>query len=328
MIEPELLKPVLHVLSMGICAIGVVTWGCAIGLALALRFSKDFCIEPTARVLRILQLSAHRGIMALLLVSAAYAPAGLALYFLPAYVTPFGVAVFTAVLGGAGFFLVGPKGWELPLGQGLSLTIDHAPSVGVKLSTYVISFHVKEDFMTHRHEVATRIAEVMLQVQAAGGSYDFVMKSWLFAHFDAHSAQLIKQVRRRMRSLRRTFFVGAIPLLAAGEIWLIASLKDSAELLSAGLWVLVGGLGLATLISGLLLHACKKRMQAVCVSLGTATAVASRVMAKEVCRKAPGFSHHFIAHRPIRLLHLVSLCVTMPKVIRTCRAAEAGVVLN
>jgi hypothetical protein len=315
-------------LSYGLNGFGVLAWLWAALSVLGPKFTSNFRVTPNAMSLGALKLLSHRSVICLLLIGAAHLPLSVLRLLNPYDYTPVGILLAAILLGLMILLAIGPKGFEMPLGHGLSMTLNRAPRMGVALSKYVLSFHVKKNFVEEHRQIIDLIADSVCRVKAAGGEYDLVLKSWVFAR-SGRGTEGVKQVRRRMRTIRRTVRVYLPILLIVCFFWGFAASKGgSSKWLEVGFWVFNGGLGLAVLMIVLVLFSARKLMQAICIEPSRSSpTLLARELAQELDGKTPGYRQLFIAQRPIPMVNLFSFSLLHRKVIKKFGGAEAGIVL-
>lgn len=326
--DNEVLAQMWHTLPYVLNGFGVLAWLWAAFSVWGPKFTNSFRVTPNAVSLVFLQFFSYRSVICLLLIGAAHLPLSVLRLWNAYEYTPLGILLGAILLGLLILFAIGPKGFELPLGHGLSMTLDRAPRVGVALSKYVLSFHVKKNIVEEHRQIIDLIADAVCRVKTAGGEYDLVLKSWLFARSGRRDEQ-VKQVRRRMRTISRTVRVYLpIYLIVCVFLGFVASKEGSSQWLEVWVWAFLGGLGLAVLTIGLVLYSARKLMQAICINSNRSSpTLVARELARELSGKTPGYRQHFIAQRPISLVNLFSFSVSHRKVIKKCGGAEAGIVL-
>lgn len=327
-VDNETLVRMWHALSYGLNGFGVLAWLWATLSVLGPKFTSNFRVTPNAISLGLLKLLSLRSVMCLLLIGAVHLLLSVLRLWSPNDVTPVFV-LLAAVLVGLMFLLaIGPKGFDMPLGHGLSVTIGKAPRVGVTLSKYVLSFHVKKNFVKENRQIIDLIADAVYRVKAAGGEYDFVLKSWVFAR-TGRATKGVKQVRRRMRTINRTIWAYLPIFLTVCAFWGFGAFKgDSSQWFEVAIWAALGGGALAVLMIVLVLYSARKLMQAICInSSRSSPTLVARELAQELDGKTPGYRQQFIAQTPIPIVHLFSFSVSHRKVIKKCGGAEAGIVL-
>lgn len=260
--------------------------------------------------------------MCLLLISAAYLPFSLLL------LNPLAIVLNSILLGMGLHLLIGPKGWGIPMGSGLTMTINKAPHLNFPLSKYVMSFHVDKKFIKKRHEIIDRIAEAMNSTKAEGNEYDIVLKSWIFANRNETCNGQIKQIRKCMRSIHRAF-IGIVSIaLLLTALQIAQYFWGSTPLFIDGLRLIIGGLGLVIFFLVFKLCNAKKIMQGSYTDPSKNSHTDStNSVAEKLVRKTSGYHPKFIDHRPISILQLLSLCVFTPTAVKTFAGAEAGIVL-
>ena len=327
-VENEFLVQMLPTFSYVLIGFGGLAWLWAAFSVLGPVFTNSFRVTPNAVSLWILQRLSYRSVVCLLLIGAAYLPLSVIQHWNPNEYTP-ADTLLAAILMALMFLLaIGPKGFEMPLGHGLSVTIDRAPRVGVELSKYVLSFHVKKNILKEHQQIIDLIEDTVCRVKAAGGKYDLVLKSWLFARSGRRNER-VKQVRRRMRTIYRTVRVYFPIFLTICVLWCFGALRgESKQWLDVGRWVLIGGIGLAVSTIILVLYSARKLMQAICIAqTRISPTLVTRVLARELSAKTPAYRQQFIAQTPISMMGLFSFSVLHRKVIKKCGGAEAGIVL-
>lgn len=244
MVSSDVVMSGWYMFSVVLKGVGVLAWLGAVFFVLVPKLDSGFRISPAALSLRLFRLSAHRGVVCLFLGGAAYLPLSVLMEGERDGLSALFIFLTAMFIGTVLHLLLGPKGFGMPLGSGLIMTIDRAPHLGFLLSTPVLSFHVDKQFINARHKVAGLIAQAINSATLAGGEYDVVLKSWIFADRD-DSNERVKQVKACMRSIHRTVMAFFSIVLVALVLLLAVYLGASTQLLTVAFWLFIAEIGRA-----------------------------------------------------------------------------------
>lgn len=328
MVDNEILMFVWNMISYVLKGVGGLAWSLGVFSVLLPKLNSSFGILPSPISLRVLWLLAHRGVACSLLIGAWYLPLSFLLILGPFYFSQLEIMLIAIACGAGLYLLQGQKGLGMPLGSGLTMTIEKAPNLGFLLSKYVMSFHVDKKFIKKRRQITDLIVDTINAVKVTGDEYDFVLKSWIFANRDDADEKQVMRVRTCMRRAQRICIAFGTTCLIVALLWIYDFIWNNIQFLNLGYRLFIGGLALAIFMLTLMLYCAKKPIRVICSSskrsLPTDT---TRRLAEELERKTCHYRHEFIAHRPIPMLHLASLSVMTQDVIETCVGAEAGFAL-
>ncbi|MCU1720442.1 hypothetical protein [Pseudomonas sp. 5P_5.1_Bac1] len=332
--------PLWHYVLVLLNCAGIFTWCWIVVCLLIPGRRKDFRVPLRHNLLRLYRLLMNRIGFSLLLLGGVSLPVSVLYHvasglLLPAFnlapvIFPaLNLIVFAIAVAVPMQLMLGAKGWSLPLGRGLMLSIERAPTLpGIRLSRYVLCFHVKRDFFEHRRAVTDSMVNALRQLRQVSDQYDIVLKSWMFSERDEKKERRVGKLRILMGRIRTLFIMGLfqVPLL-------VFALWDSESSLALacfkGAAVIV--LPLAWLTTRYLRSA-SRLMRRISVNSGgsidSAPSVAIGLLQREIARRAKGYRHSFIAPQPISKVHLVGLSLTSSRVMKTCGGTEAGLVLQ
>lgn len=224
--------------------------------------------------------------------------------------------------------LIGPKGLGMPLGHGLTMTIDKAPSVGISLSEYVVSFHVDRNFVKKRQQVTDLIAESVNLLKATGNTYDVVLKSWIFGSRGPSTETRVKYFRRSLYIVLPTLLAFLAALLVACALGYCAKQSGDTQLIESCIRLVVVGMVVTPIVITLLLIFAKNMIKVASKNqLGNNPDTAARVLARSLINKTHVHCGQFISPRPIPKFYLLSMSIITPQVIKACGGDEAGFVL-
>ncbi|WP_095153460.1 hypothetical protein [Pseudomonas sp. Irchel 3E13] len=332
--------PLWHYVLVLLNCAGIFTWCWIVVCLLIPGRRKDFRVPLRHNLLRLYRLLMNRIGFSLLLLGGVSLPVSVLYHvasglLLPAFnlapviIPALNLIVFAIAVAVPMQLMLGAKGWSLPLGRGLMLSIERAPTLpGIRLSRYVLCFHVKRDFFEHRRAVTDSMVNALRQLRQVSDQYDIVLKSWMFSERDEKKERRVGKLRILMGRIRTLFIMGLfqVPLL-------VFALWDSESSLALacfkGAAVIV--LPLAWLTTRYLRSA-SRLMRRISVNSGgsidSAPSVAIGLLQREIARRAKGYRHSFIAPQPISKVHLVGLSLTSSRVMKTCGGTEAGLVLQ
>ena len=328
-----------YVLVLLNCA-GIFTWCWVVVCLLIPRRRKDFRVPLGRNLLRLYRLLMNRIGFSLLLVGGVCLPVSVlyhvasgllipALDLAPISLPALNLIVFAIAVAVPIQLVHGAKGWSLPLGRGLVLSIERAPRLpGIRLSRYVLCFHVKRDFFKNRRTVTDLMVNALREVRQVSDQYDIVLKSWMFSERDEQTERRVGKLRILMGRIRTLFIMGLFqaPLLIVA-LWD----SESSQALACAKGAAVVALPLVWLTTRYLRSA-SRLMRRISVNAGgsidSAPGVAIGLLQREIARRAKGYRHSFIAPQPISKVHLVGLSLTSSRVMKTCGGTEAGLVLQ
>lgn len=328
-----------YVLIVLNCA-GILTWSWIVVCLLIPLRRKDFAVPLTRNLLRLYRVLMNRIAFIVLLiggvssfVSALYMGACNVLIPIfdlgPLELPAFNLIVFSTVLGLAILFVLGGKGWSLPVGRGLMVSIERAPVLAnIDLSAYVLCFHVTADFFEKPQAGKNLLVNALRQGRHVSDQYDIVLKSWMFSERDEGRERRVGKVRILMARIRTVFIMGVVqmPLLLVAlwnstlSLWK-AFLMGSMVIIVPLVWLMTRYLRSA---SRLTLKISAKAGS----SIDEAPSVVIGLLQREIAMRVKGYRHSFIATRPISRTHLVGMSWRSSRVMKTCAGTEAGLVLK
>ena len=332
--------PLWHYVLVLLNCAGIFTWCWVVVCLLIPRRRKDFRVPLGRNLLRLYRLMMNRIVFCLLLVGGFILPLSVldhvtsnlllpALNLTPISFPALNLIVLAIAAAVPMQLMLGAEGWLLPLGRGLVLSIERTPTLtGIRLSRYVLCFHVKRDFFEHRRKVTDLMVNALRQVRQTSDQYDIVLKSWIFSERDEQKERRVGKVRILMGRIRTLFIMGLfqVPLLIVA-LWntesslALACIKGAAIIALPLVW-----------LTTRYLRSASRLMYRISVNTGgcidSAPGVAIGLLQREIARRAKGYRHSFIEPQPISKIQLVCLSLTSSRVMKTCGGTEAGLVLQ
>ncbi|MBK4991472.1 hypothetical protein [Pseudomonas sp. S36] len=318
-LENDMLVLSLRFFEIVLSLIGLSVWIYAIISMVGPKISKNFGVQVTERSLRVLYGLSNRYSMFILIGSAVFLVCSIVLPIISREPSPLFLATLTFFVTLALRLLVGPKGFEMPLGYGLSMTVDEWQDADDLVSRPVCCFHVKKNFVSDRRQVTNLIVSSVSRVDSTGMKFDMVLKSWVFAERKGSCGHFISSIRSCMQWIRILVCIAFILLMLV--------------ILPVGIDVygkfLFAGLGLSAAFIVLIMCLAKKIMRTSCRPGSRKFPTDStRLLAEEIVRKNPAYAFHFIAPRPIPMIHLLAFSLMHHAPLKTFSGAEAGIVLK
>lgn len=285
--------------------IGILAWLILLYMARLFSSSRPSKFSPSSISLKIFRMISHSWIKFTLLICGIYSVISLA----PAHIIyPTWGFVAAILVGGTFYFIMGGKGFGVPLGHGLKVTIDRAPKLGLSMSKYVMSFHVDRQFIKHRLTITELMIDTMNSVNVAGLEYDFVLKSWLFADRKTCDESLVKKVALCQRTLR-SGVLSFIPIcIAVLAIWFMAYFgANNEDLINYGMILFIFGISLVIATPIFMWLRIRRLTSAVCLAPAhEGQTEILKILSKKLSNKTPDFTCLFISYRPTPLLHLIA----------------------
>lgn len=329
-----------HPLLLLLNCAGILTWCWLVVCFFIPARRKDFSVPLGPRLLWLYRILMTRGVFELLLVGGVSlfisvffwsADRLLALLLglystdLPAfYVTACSLALAIPMRA-----VLGAKGWSLPLGGGLMVSIERAPKLpGIRLSKYVLCFHAGAKFFDKSKAGRDRVVKALRQLRQVSDQYDVVLKSWFFSEHSEERDRRVGKFRILMGRIRTVVIMALlqIPLLV---IALRDSMLPTVPAFFMGLMVIA--VPLVWLMTRYLRSA-SRLMRKISAkrpgSVDLAPSSGLELLHREIARRARGYRCSFITHQPISRTHLVGLSLRTSRVLKTCGGAEAGMVLH
>ncbi|MBK3506474.1 hypothetical protein [Pseudomonas sp. MF6747] len=325
----EILIWTLSYISIALKCSGIFAWVLLI-IFIWLKYSKKSQHKLLSSMpIKILRLLAHRGIIWLMLVSAAYMPLR---YISPHgiyYISELKILLYSILVGTGLRLIIGHKGLGIPLGEGLIMTVDRAPKLPFKLSSYVISFHVDKDFPKKRRTITNQIAKTINTIKALDTRYDFILKSWMFSDRDSVDPTSTYYIRSRMYLLQSTLKTFLLFLLISLAVYAYSAYSDeSYDFLKTVLALIIATIGATALSTAFIIHLTKRRTRAVCSTFNSVLpSNATRILARELARKTANCDYNFITPQPMPAFHIISFSLIETAVIKDCVGTETGFVL-
>lgn len=318
MINSSFVAASMNIVSVFLYIVGSFGWSWAIYVVLTSRVKKFIYLSPRPILIRVLLFLSLKYVLMVILVSAFYSLARL-LDEDDSQVEVLGVSMLAGVFLS---FILGPKGLVMPLGHGLSMTIDKAPRLGGSLSKYVINFHADEKLGTARAKITALIVETITSIHGSHGNYDFVLKSWIFASHGKSEDPKVLLLRKCLRWLRPVF--ASIPVLLVVAAVLV-DMKSHAGVRIFGMWL--GLLGpIIALMSSITLLLYSERLIVTLIGNRERQHTGAKMLAEKISKKIEGFDVRYIGITPIPKIHLLSMSVTKPKVVNGFFGEEAGII--
>jgi hypothetical protein len=236
-----------------------------------------------------------------------------------------------AVSLGAGLLVAlwfGSQGLNIPLGHGLALTIDKAPNVGVKLSEYVVSFHIGADIVKNRRRTVKKILRNLKKIKCLEHKYDVVFKSWIFGTRGSKNNSA-KCFRFFLLSAWYYIWLFLIGIISASGMWAYVVHTDSNyQLVDKGLCIAVAAtiIALIGLVGSYSISSWLAPGVFGNVAPGFRNDIAHRAL-KNIEEGTQGFTTHFISLRPLSLQYLIAMSITNRRVFKSSDGNEAGFVL-
>lgn len=318
----------LNVAAVVLDILGLLALPLIIASAMSMRLSYAVSVSITPKSLAVIKLFSRAWVMYLmstglvhLSLTLAHAWAGP--WFDPTLIEKLGLASAT---GGVFFLCLVQQGFSIPLGSGLTLTMDRAPKLGHRLSPFVLSFHVDRYFLEKRWEVTQLIAKTVNDSQAAGNHHDFVLKSWMFARRGVPE-RYVQRARRRMSRIRHV--LRAAFLLLAISVVAIFLVTSDIRLIELWLWLCLAA---AVLVACLLIWAVwsiRRVADITCLLPKTPAATSSvNKLSNDLSQLAAGYSNSIIGWRPLPSYHIFAIGALKPEIVKLCAGTEAGVVMK
>ncbi|MFV3291121.1 hypothetical protein ACNFBR_20520 [Pseudomonas sp. NY11955] len=235
---------------------------------------------------------------------------------------------FVAALfvGGALQFLIQGKGFGVPLGLGLKMTVDRAPKLNVSLSKYTMSFHVDKHFREHRAEITSLMIEAINSLNVAGCEYDYVLKSWIFADRKGCDTKLVQQVESCLRYIRLGILSFIPAAVLAALICVVSSVYGlSTNVVGAAFILFVLGLLLAIgmpLMMGLRIRNLTKDLWS--GQCAKNQAAAAMRLSKKMIKRTTGLECSFISYRPCPVFNLIAASFRKRPPVNPARLQEQG----
>ncbi len=321
----ETLLSTLNYTSSILQSFGIFAWALLIISILFKHSNKNLNKMLSPVLIKALKLLAHRGIICLVFVSAVYLPWR---HFLPNelhYINEIKIIFYSILIGTGLRFIMGHQGFGIPLGDGLMMTVDKAPSLAFEISNYVISFHVDKNFTKKRRTVTNQIITTINTITKFNAQYDFILKSWVFSDRDCVDATSIYYIRSHMHRLRRTLKAcGLIIVLFAAPAfytYYIESFNSAKALIE----LVIATIGIAALLTVYILYLTKRRMRAVCSTLNSALpSSATQILARELVKKTIHYNNELITPQPMPAFHILSFSILETAIIKDCVGIETG----
>ncbi|MFJ4376486.1 hypothetical protein ACIP1T_28200 [Pseudomonas japonica] len=229
------------------------------------------------------------------------------------------------------YLVLGRKGPGLPLGHGLSITIESAPRIDPVPSSAVLCFHVKGRFDKRRREITKRLVKAVQRVGQTSCDHDFVLKSWIFAEHDVQKSKHVARFRIWMARIRTLWVCTLIQgLLVAALLW--SDKGNEWARVSAEQWGRVAVL-LAIMLPALVQMIrytvfAKRTMKHICIRSDAAPGEFAEALAAEIEGRVANYRVLLIRPRPLSIAHLLFLSLSSPRVVMSCSGAESGLILR
>ena len=308
----------------GLLVCGFIAWVLFSFVVLTHRFGDGFAMNFSRELLIVMKIFSHRLSVIMLFAGA---------LFLPWVLLPEFYAVTTMVAFSLGFgvfvslILNGP--WlPIPLGNGLSFTVDKASGASRSISKYVIHFHVDERLITNRKLMSDLLVKALQAIEALGCNEYVVLKSWIFASRFKGSECAVERLRFHMRLSSRVFSWGGDAVL---KIILLAIVSYMLELnyISALAFGLLGGL-LVCLVVFVIVTFFLVRFWVNSIIFSFPRDGWSSGMyhlSRCIQQKVESYECEFISPQAISTIQLISMSLRGSAVFKSCAGVEAGIFL-
>lgn len=323
MINNESFMLVWWVFTGALKGAGVLACVLSISSVFLSKLKSKYCISPTPIALKVLYIFSSRSVVCILLISFAFLIASLFVEIFEGDTNGFYIFLFSIISGVCLHLSIGQKGLGLPLGYGLTMTLEKTPNLGIRLSKYALCFHVDKSIIKKRRKVTELIISTVNDSKASGNDLDFILKSWLFVEHSGPTTKKIKQVRACMNGIRLTLVFYAV--FAVASIIHHNCNNTGRALLNYSQLML--GSAMAVIIVGCLLFRASALAKAICNDPSRNKISETMLMlANEIGSKAVGYRVEHIGVRPISKAHIFGLS-NIRKVTEVCIGAEAGFAL-
>ncbi|SFO07876.1 hypothetical protein SAMN05444065_10711 [Pseudomonas syringae] len=318
----EVLSFGLSALMVALLVCGFIAWILFCLVFGIYRFRDGFAMNISRELLIVMKIFSHRLSVIMLFAGALYLPWALSPNFYAAttmvgFSLGFGVCVC--------LILNGP--WlPVPLGKGLSFTVDKASGAGRSISKYVINFHVDERLITNRKLISDLLVKAFQTIEASGCAEHIVLKSWIFASRVKESEGAVERLQVHMRLASRVFSWGGDAVLKTVSL-AVVSYVLGLSYLSALIFVLLSGL-VIFLVFFVVVTFFRVRFWVGSIIFSFPRDGWSSGMyhlSRYIQKKADGFECEFISPKAISTIQLISMSLRGPAVFESCAGVEAGI---